>query len=206
MATADVRRMIQQVFVRQLRVHPLTFATAVEMYRPNDIAVNIVASWWMAFKVEEMNTTLTVGDLHRLFPFIVDRDGHNVRTAERVVLERMAFFIPYHNRMREIYNRLPADSADQYHEWLITLQEYGVIHMFSAPHWVQLLTPILKRTGMLPAMQILVSMFRRRHRQHLCPHTPRLTYRSTTSSNIVSTIRKRWRRDLSSIRIIETRR
>lgn len=168
--------MIQSVFVTQLRVHPITFAIAREMHREDDTPLTVVACWWMAFKFEETDTTLTVDDLHNLFPVIVDPYCRAVelRNAERMVLQRQNFCMPYRTLMRDIYDLLPADRAEQYHNWLMTLQDYGVLRMFSAPHWVQLLTSVLERTGFAPALQLLSLTFRRRHRQRLCPLTPRI--------------------------------
>ena len=168
--------MIQSVFVTQLRVHPITFAIAREMHREGDTPLTVVACWWMALKFEETNTTLTVDDLYNLFPVIVDPYCRAVelRNAERMVLQRQNFCMPYRTPMRDIYDLLPADRAEQYHNWLMTLQDYGVLCMFSAPHWVQLLTSVLERTGFAPALQLLSLTFRRRHRRRLCPSTPRI--------------------------------
>ena len=159
--------MIQSVFVTQLRAHPLTFAMARSMHREGDTPLTVVACWWMAFKIEETDTTLTVDDLHDLFPVIVDDycRAMELRNAERMVLQRQRFRMPYKTPMRDIYDLLPADRARQYHDWLMTLQDYDVLRMFSATHWVQLLTSVLERTGFAPALQLLSHTFRRRHRQ-----------------------------------------
>lgn len=196
--------MIQQVFVTQMRVHPLTFATAREMHRTGDTPLTVVACWWMAFKFEEINSTLTVYQMHKMFPTIVDTDQHGrqLRNAERMVLSRQGFGMPYKTRMREIYDLLPADSAHEYHDWLANLQDYRVIHMFSAPHWVYILTPALKRTQVFPAVQLLALTFRRRHRQHLLPSTPSIGLRREGPTLVTTGVRKR-SRDILSIRIIE---
>ena len=205
-AGTEVQRMVQQVFVQQFAAHPLTFATAREMHCKGDTPLIIVACWWMAFKFEETNTTLTVDEIYHMFPTIVDPDRHGLqlRNAEKMVLARQNFCMPYMTRMREIYDLLPAASAHEYHGWLTTLQDYHVIHMLSAPHWVSILTPALHRTLVSPTLQLLALTFRRRHRQRLCPSTPRIGFKRA-GPVLVSTggVRKRIRNDISSIRIID---
>tara|TARA_X000000368_G_C22954188_1_gene678014 strand:- start:4 stop:636 length:633 start_codon:yes stop_codon:yes gene_type:complete len=205
-ACTKVQRMIQQVFVEQIDAHPLTFATAREMYRTGDTPLIIVACWWMAFKFEETNSTLTVDEVHHMFPTIVDPDQYSLqlRNAEKTVLARQNFRMPYMTRVREIYDLLPTNSAHEYHDWLTTLQDYRVIHMLSASHWVSILTPALQRTRVSPTLQLLALTFRRRHRQHLCPTTPRIGFKRT-GPVLVTTggVRKKSRNNIPSIRIID---
>lgn len=205
-AGTEVQRMIQQVFVKQMGVHPLTFATAREMHRKGDTPLITVACWWMAFKFEETNSTLTVDEVYRMFPTIVDpsQRGLQLRNAEKVVLTRQNFCMPYMTHMREIYDLLPTNSAHEYHDWLTALQDYRVIHMLSASHWVSILTPALLRTHVSPTLQLLALTFRRRHRQRLCPSTPRIGFKRT-GPVLVTTggIQKRIRNGISSIRIID---
>lgn len=196
--------MIQSVFVTQLRVHPVTFATACEMYRKGDTPLTVVACWWIAFKFEETNSTITVGDLHSMFPSIVDdyERSLELRRAERTVLERQNFCIPYKNPMRDIYDLLPPDRARQYHDWLTTLQDYGVLCLFSARDWVKLLTVAVDRIQFPTALQLLSLTFRRRHRQRLCPSTPRIGLKR--SGPTLATTSGIKRRRLHTIRIIDT--
>ena len=203
-ADNEVQRMIQQVFVKQMRVHPLTFATAREMHRTGDTPLTVVACWWMAFKFEEHTSTLTVDEMHHMFPTIVDSDQYalSLRNAERMVLARQNFCIPYTTRMREIYDILPTDSAAEYHGWLTALQDYRVIHMLSASHWVHILTPALQRTRVSPTLQLLALTFRRRHRRRLCPSTPRIGLKRA-GHDLVTTVRKKSRNNIFSIRIID---
>lgn len=200
----DVQRMIQQVFVKQMRVHPLTFATAREMHRTGDTPLAVVACWWMAFKFEEHSSTLTVDDMHHMFPTIVDNEqcALQLRNAEKMVLARQNFCMPYMTRMREIYDLLPKDTAHEYHSWLTTLQDYRVIHMFSASHWVHILTPALQRTRVSPTLQLLALTFRRRHRRRLCPSTPRLGLKRTGPAPVTNGVQKK-SRNILSIRIID---
>ena len=200
----DVQRMIQQVFITQLRAHPLTFATAREMYRDGDTALTVVVCWWMAFKFEETGMTLTVDDLKSTFPAIVHGVNYsvNLRNAERMVLARINFCMPYATRMREIYDILPMHSAEKYHVWLVTLQDYRVIHMFSAADWVQLLIPVLQRTSMPPTLQCLAYTFLRRHRRRLFKVTPRIGLRRAYPTLVTIGVRKRCHR-IFSIRIID---
>lgn len=201
----EVQRMIQQVFVKQIGVHPLTFATAREMHRVGDTPLTVVACWWMAFKFEETNSTLTVEDIHHMFPTIVDIDQYafQLREAERMILARQNFCMPYMTRMREIYDLLPADTAHEYHDWLTTLQDYRVIHMLSPSHWVHILIPALQRTRVSPTLQLLALTFRRRHRQRLCPSTPRIGLGRAVPTLVTTGVRKKSRRNLLSIRIID---
>jgi hypothetical protein len=203
-AGKEVQRMIQQVFVKQIGVHPLTFATAREMHRTGDTPLTVVVCWWMAFKFEEINSTLTVDDVHNLFPTIVDIDRRalQLRNAENMVLARQNFCMPYMTRMREIYDLLPTDTARDYHEWLTTLHDYRVIHMFSASHWVHILIPALQRTRASPTLQLLALTFRRRHRRRLCPPTPRIGLKRERSALVTLGVRKT-SRNLLSIRIID---
>ena len=154
-ASDDVQCMIHQVFVTQIGVHPLTFATACEMHRVGDTPLFVVACWWIASKFEEMDSRLTVHQIHRMFPTIVDSNQYalQLRETEKTILSRQSFCIPYLTRMREIYNLLPTDTAHEYHDWLIALQSYRVIHMFSAPYWVHILVPALQRTRISPTLQ-----------------------------------------------------
>lgn len=205
-AGTSVQRMVQQVFVKQIGVHPLTFATAREMHRKGDTPLIIVACWWMAFKFEETNTTLTVDEVYHMFPTIVDPEEHGLqlRNAEKMVLARQNFCMPYKTHMREIYDLLPTDSAYVYHGWLTALQDYRVIHMLSASHWVSILTPALQRTHVSPTLQLLALTFRRRHRQRLCPSTPRIGFKRAGPVLVTNGgIRKKTRNDISSIRIID---
>ena len=201
----DVQRMIQQVFVREVTVHPLTFATAREMYRTGDTALTVVACWWMAYKFEEVNMSLTVGDLALIFPTIVDkyRNAEALRKTELMVLARQNFCMPYHTRMREIYNLLPVESAKKYHRWLAVLQDYNVLHIFSAPHWVHLLVPALQQTSMSTTLQLIALTFRRRHRQRLCPTTPRIVQKKADTPVSVTTGIRKKSRVLNTIRIID---
>lgn len=203
-AGIEVQRMIQQVFVNQIRAHPLTFAMAREMHRTGDTPLTVVACWWMAFKFEETNSTLTVDEMHHMFPTIVHSDQHalRLREAEKMVMARQNFCMPYRTRMREIYDLLPMDTAHEYHGWLTTLQDYRVIHMFPAPHWVQILTPALQRTSVSPTLQLLALTFRRRHRQRLCPPTPRIGLKHEGPALVTTGIRKK-SRNILSIRIID---
>jgi len=205
-AGMEVQRMIQQVFVKQMRVHPLTFATAREMHRTGDTPLTVVACWWMAFKFEETATTLTVDEMHHMFPTIVDHRQYalQLRNAEKMVLTRQNFCMPYMTRMREIYDHLPMDSTVEYHDWLTTLQDYRVIHMFSAPHWVSILTPALQRTRVSPTLQLLALTFRRRHRQRLCPATPLIGLKRAGSDLTTGGVGKKSRNNIFSIRIIDT--
>lgn len=197
--------MIQSVFVTQMSVHPITFAIAREMHREGDTPLTVVACWWMAFKFEETNTTLTVDDIHNLFPVIVSISCRAVelRNAERMVLQRQNFCMPYKTHMRDIYDFLPPDRAEQYHDWLMTLQDYGVLHMCSAPHWVQLLTSMVERTEFAPVLQFLSLTFRHRHRKRLCPSTPRIGLKRDGPTLVTTSgIRKRSRL-LSTICVID---
>jgi hypothetical protein len=206
MAGNRVERMIQQAFVKQMGIHPLTFAIAREMYREGDTPLIVVACWWMAFKFEDTNTsTLTVHEMHHMFPSIVDSDqcALQLREAEKMVLTRQNFCMPYMTRMREIYDLLPMDTAHEYHAWLMTLQDYRVIHMFPALHWVQILTPALQRTSVSPTLQLLALTFRRRHRQRLCPSTPRIGFKHEGPALVTTGIRKINRNKLA-IRIIDS--
>ena len=109
-ATTEVQRMIQSVFVTQLRAHPLTFAMARSMHCEETL-LTVVACWWMAFKFEEVDTTLTVDDLHNLFPAIVN--GGAVRNAEHVgaaVPELLHAVQDSH--ARDLRPRLPADRGN----------------------------------------------------------------------------------------------
>ena len=197
--------MIQQVFVKQMGIHPLTFATAREMHREGDTPLLVVACWWMAFKFEETNSTLTVDEMHCMFPTIVDNDRYalQLREAEKTVLARQNFCMPYMTRMREIYDLLPTDSAHEYHSWLTTLQDYRVIHMLSAPHWVSILTPALQRTRVSPTLQLLALTFRRRHRQRICPPTPRIGLKREGPTLVTTGGIRKNRRDILSIRIVD---
>lgn len=203
-ACNEVQRMIQQVFVKQIGVHPLTFATAREMHRTGDTPLTVVACWWMAFKFEEVNSTLTVDEMHHMFPTIVDTDQYalQLREAEKMVLARQNFCMPYMTRMREIYDLLPKDTAHEYHGWLTTLQDYRVIHMLSASHWVHILTPALQRTRISPTLQLLALTFRRRHRQRLCPSTPRIGLKREGPIMVTTGVRKK-SRNILSIRVID---
>jgi hypothetical protein len=205
-ADRDVQRMIQQVFVKQIDVHPLTFATAREMHRTGDTPLITVTCWWMALKFEETNTTLTVDEVHSMFPTIVDPDQHGLqlRNTEKMVLTRQNFCMPYMTRMREIYDLLPTDSSHEYNGWLMILQDYRVIHMLSASHWVSILTPALQQTLVSPTLQLLALTFRRRHRQRLCPSTPRIGFKRTGPVLVTNGgVRKKIRNDIASIRIID---
>lgn len=201
----EVQRMIQQVFVKQFGAHPLTFATARDMHREGDTPLIVVACWWLAFKFEDTDSTLTVDDLHHMFPTIVDTDRYalQLREAERMVLVRQNFRMPYITRMRKIYNLLPKDTAHEYHDWLMTLQDYRVIHMLSATHWVQILTPALQRTRVSPTLQLLALTFRRRHRQRLCPSTPRIGLKREGPTLVTTGGVRKKRRNILSIRIID---
>tara|TARA_B110001450_G_scaffold244530_1_gene256766 strand:+ start:148 stop:774 length:627 start_codon:yes stop_codon:yes gene_type:complete len=203
-AGIEVQRMIQQVFVSQFGVHPLTFATAREMHRPGDTPLTVVTCWWMAFKFEETDSTLTVDEVHDTFPAIVDTDqyANKLREAERMVLVRQKFCMPYMTRMREIYDLLPTGATHEYHDWLTTLQDYRVIHMLSASHWVHVLTPALQRTSVSPTLQLLALTFRRRHRQRLCPSTPLIGLKREGPTLVTTGVCKR-RRNILSIRIID---
>lgn len=180
MTKLEVRRMIQQVFVKQLDVHPLTFSIAHEMHRSNDSPITIIACWWIAYKFEEKDAYLTIHDLHDLFPTIVNpyNNAENLRNTERDVLERQNFCIPHKTHMRDIYNRLPTDSAALYHKWLLALQDYRVIHVFSAAHWVRILVPAIQRTSIAPELKLLSLSFKCRHRMRLGGSVPRITYRN----------------------------
>jgi len=204
-AGKEVQRMIQQVFVKQIGVHPLTFATAREMHRVGDTPLTVVACWWMAFKFEETNTTLSVDEMHHMFPTIVDTDrcALQLREAERMVLARQNFCMPYMTRMREIYDLLPTDTAHEYHGWLTTLQDYRVIHMLSPSHWVHILTPALQRTRVSPTLQLLALTFRRRHRQRLCPSTPRIGLKREGPTLVTTGGIRKKSRSIDSIRIID---
>lgn len=201
----DVQRMIQQVFVREVTVHPLTFATAREMHCTGDTPLTVVACWWMAYKFEEVNMTMTVDDLVYMFPTIVDRDrnAEALRKTELMVLARQNFCMPYHTRMREVYNLLPSESAKKYHRWLAVLQDYNVLHIFSAPDWVHLLVPALEQTSMSTTLQLLALTFRRRHRQRLCPTTPRIAQKKADSLVRVTTGIRKKSRVLNTIHIID---
>tara|TARA_B110001450_G_scaffold257061_1_gene290805 strand:- start:7948 stop:8574 length:627 start_codon:yes stop_codon:yes gene_type:complete len=203
-ASMEVQRMIQQVFDKQIKVHPLTFATAREMYHTDDTPIIVLACWWIAFKFEETNATITVDDLHHFFPTIVDTNKCclQLRNAEKMILARQNFHIPYMTRMREIYNLLPTDSANEYHDWLTTLQEYRVLHTFPASHWVEILVPALQRTKVSLTLQLLMYTFRRRHRQRLCPSTPRVGLKQNGIELVSTGVRKK-KHNVLSICIID---
>lgn len=196
--------MIQQVFVTKIGVHPLVFATACEMHHTDDTPLTVATCWWMAFKFEETNSTITVEDMHRMFPTIVDakQNALQLRNAENMVLARQNFRMPYMTHMREIYDLLPTDSAHEYHDWLTTLQDHRLIHMFPASRWVHIMTLVLRTTLVSPALQILVFTFWRRHYQRLWPSVPRIGLKRKGPTLVTTAVRKK-SRDLLSIRIID---
>ena len=184
-ASADVRRMIQQVFLTQLRAHSLTFSIANAMHRDGDPPLTVIACWWMAFKFEELGSDLTVHDLVDLFPALVDSVGRAeaLRKTEISVLARLNFCLPHRTRLRQIYDRLPRETAAAYHEWLIVLEEYRLVYLFPPAHWVDILTGLIERNLVAPTLQLIaLTILRRRHRKRLCPIVPRIGHRVATAA------------------------
>lgn len=174
MVSAEIHRLIRQAFLGQLHAHPLTMSIAHAMIRTDDDPLMIIACWWMAFKFEERESHLPIEDLITLFPSVVTHE--RVCNAERMILVRQSFFMPYRTPMRAIYDLLPVESAHEYHDWLSNLEEHKVLHSFSPIDWVNILTATVNRTSIPTSVQAIASMFRARHRRRLCPSSPRLTY------------------------------
>ena len=176
-------REIHWVFVAQLNVHPITVSIAHELHHEGDAPLTVVASWWIACKFEEMDgDTLTVDDLHHMFPrtVVLHRRAIALRNAEKEVLTRCNFCIPYNTHMRKVYQLLPADDgATKYHEWLLALQEHRVLHRLPAPYVAYLLAVALERTlGLPPALQVVSHLLNREERARLCPRLcPRLEHK-----------------------------
>lgn len=138
MSVGAMRAELYSVFVKQDRVSPLTASLAWALMKPTDGFRTMAVCWWLATKFEEL-TYLSVREMLEVFPEFFSKT--DVLTLERHVLQRFNFVLPFRTVIRSIMERIDVDT-----NLLHSLQQSGLIHLFSADDWVYILTSLAKGT------------------------------------------------------------
>ena len=126
------------VFYDKCHVTPVTASLAWSLIDVNDGVLKSLACWWIACKFEETNFDSTCGSVKRMFPRYRKHFGafNDLCVAERDVLARRDYVLPYKSKMREICHML---NTTKYDKWLHAILMCGFLHLYDAADWVAIL-------------------------------------------------------------------
>lgn len=164
-------QMMHQYYVQRAGVSPLTASLAWALLRPRDDFTTAAACWWIACKFEETAFDDSPWKVVGVFPLV--GSPRKLCAAERAVLARTNFHIPYRTRIRALYEAL----GPGYDAWLFALIESGVVHLYTAERWSDILAAAARRVLFMPVLQVVLFAVRRTTRKRLPPRSPLLTHK-----------------------------
>ena len=158
-------------FVTDENVSPLTASLAWALMRPYDDAATMVACWWLACKFEETDFSYPAWEGVRTLSVV--ESVARLRCAGRDVLARIGFVLPYRTTVRALYELLGAG----YDAWLFALLEVGVVYLYTAVHWAEMIRGAVMRRSVAPVVQMILCLARKHLRLRLSPRSRALAFR-----------------------------
>lgn len=174
-ASVAERCAIRATFLHTLYSHPLTCALAESLYQECDTFDVVVACWWIAFKVEECDLTISVKEICSIFLLTPEQTTN----AEWRVLDDPTRRIWNRTSLHAIYDCLPVASTQKYHSWLIALLMYNLVDMMPPDEWAMVLVQVVSGSCVPAVLQTVVYTIIDADRRHHCPGSHRLCFTPT---------------------------
>lgn len=172
MPPTHFRRMLHQYFCREWLIPPSSAAISYLLMQDSDNEAQTIACWWIAAKFDTGNM-IPCNCLVRDLPII--GSTMTLLLAERDVLVRCDFHIPWDTIVRRVYDHLPEAIGTKHDEWLHALLRHGLIHILSPFDWACVLQNLLEGTSISSILQSVSYSFGRRARKRMLPNSPRIT-------------------------------
>lgn len=123
-------------------ISPLTAALARDLMRWGDDTHLMLACWWIALKFEETEWSVPVTRIAVCVGLKVSKAG--MLAAEKCVLQRVNFCIPYDTAVRRIYESIARHDGIT-HAWLYVLQYLGALHIYKTDDWARIINDHVMR-------------------------------------------------------------
>lgn len=122
--------------MHSIGVSSLTASVACTLLRQESSRVDVLISWWIALKFEEVEPPEL---RHLLRDYRVSISFTVARETERRILASFDFFVPYHTLVRRMHNLPTALSRGDIDSWCYVLLYSNMQAMRSADEWISIL-------------------------------------------------------------------